>query len=191
MSMSAFITEARGAIAGVMRLVIFDRRGTDHFGVTNEAAARSFWACVLSFPALVVPLALDFADGKVKGDPLAVSLVRILGYIAGCVVFPLVSYWVLKWLDQAQRWPVTVYGYNWLSLVQNLGATLLLLMQRAGLLGTAAEPVMLVFYVQCLAVEAFMFTVLLEMGVSGPVALVLLDLVIGAGIDVAARGIAV
>jgi hypothetical protein len=176
---TGFIAEARGALTGVMRFVTFDKSGAELFSNDPRATARSFWACALTVPFFLLGLGIDLGDPKL-GDPVAFTLARMVGFVIGCVGTPLFALMLLHWMGVPERWPITVYGYNWLSLAQNVPLALCLVLEQLGLIDVSVEMVVLI---ACYMVESFMFTVLLNCGMAAPIVLTLFDLLLGFGID--------
>jgi hypothetical protein len=181
------IQEAKSALGAVMRLSVFDRSGASGLQGGMEACARSFWACVLALPAFYIPLGFELSAGPGVKHLVPALIARSLAYVIGCAAFPLALLPLLGWLDQAGRWPKLIFGYNWLSLLQNCAVLVLVLLDHAGLFGGNALSVYVAFYILCLAAEGFMFALVLEMGVLLPIGLVLIDLIIGELIDGVAR----
>jgi hypothetical protein len=183
--------EARTAIGGILRLARFDARAIGNFDPGIDACIRSFWAAAGSLPAFYLALLLEGTDGiGDDGDPALAIFVQTIGFVIGCLTFPLASERVLHWLDHDNRWPLLVTSYNWLSFVQNWAMLALVALFHGGFLAGFANPVFAIFFLFCLIVEGFIFSVVISGHVSLAIALVLIDLVLGQSVDAIARSIA-
>jgi hypothetical protein len=104
--------EFKTALGAALRLSVFDRSGASALAGDMAACARSFWTCVLALPSLYLPLAFELAAMPTGGHPVPVLIARSLGYVVGCVAFPLAAFPMLRWFEKAERWPKLVYGYT-------------------------------------------------------------------------------
>jgi hypothetical protein len=171
---------ARGRPDGA-QLVESDMRG----------AARSFLALPVCLPTVVCLRLMDWADPGLPAD-MAHQLGReLLVFIAGWLLYAVVTHRVAPLFGRAERWPHFIAAWNWCNVIENL---LLVFGGIPGLLGAphvVDEASQLFTMGWALWLE--WYAARLTMGVGGMLAssLVVLDLAIGlllAGLGVALGG---
>jgi hypothetical protein len=84
------------------------------------AAARSFWAIVLSLPAFVALHLLDWAQTGLPPHAAHRFALDLLGYAIGWIGFALLSHRLALMLGRGARWPRFIAAWNWCNVIQYL-----------------------------------------------------------------------
>ncbi len=105
---------ARGRADGLARvqLDVAPPAGAEH------GAARSFWAAVISTPALIGMRLIDWAAQGVPARPGHALALDLLVFIVGWTGYALLSRTLLGAMGRGQRWPTYIAVWNWCNVVQ-------------------------------------------------------------------------
>jgi hypothetical protein len=161
---------ARG-VQGALGFLQRDRSAALRFENTMEACLRSFWVMALVAPLYALYLLIYYAGVTVTADEMDVLLAEGLRYAVDWLLFPVIFYEVARrrgWLD---RYPRYVGALNWI----NLPATAIAVV---GMAFETVAPVTIAIMVdlglRALFFYWFLMTTRLVLGVSWPIAAVLL-----------------
>ena len=171
-----------GGVYGAWRLARRDPAGMIWFDSSPSGVWHSFWGPVLVLPGFLVLQALDGAFDQDIALPLVVQLIA---YVMGCVAFPLALANISDGLNRAHRYPRFIVAYNWSAVIQM--ALLLPTALLAHLFpGDATTLVHIGATIVLLVYQAYVAHVALEVPPATAGMLVLLDLMIGALIQMSA-----
>ncbi|GGF08752.1 hypothetical protein GCM10011611_12780 [Aliidongia dinghuensis] len=177
-------SETVRSLAGALRFLKFDLRAIAAFDPSTGAAIRSFMAALYGVPIYAGLLALDLLQAEKQPADLGVyALVQLIAYIARTAAFPLAVLGLARILGHVEQWPLFVTAMNWFGLVQitvQLAATIL---DQSGILGATGSVLAQVVLLYLLTAEAFVAWAALSAPALAGFAVVLLDIVIGVGID--------
>ena len=177
-------SETVRSVAGALRLCKFDRTAVAAFDPGIGAAKRSFMAALYGAPFYAGVLALDVWHAADKPDDLWVyALVQALAYVIHTAGFPLAVLGLVRLLGPAGQWPLFVTVQNWFGLPQVAVLLACVVLDQSGILGPVGALLLVLFQLYSLGVEAFIACVTLGVSALAGFAVVLLDLVLGVGID--------
>jgi hypothetical protein len=184
-------SETARSIAGALRFCRFDAGAVTVFDPSPATALRSFLAPLYGLPFYVAILALDLWHAPRMPDDLALyALVQLIAYVAQVAGFPLAVLGLTRFLGHVEQWPLFVTAQNWFGLPQVAFVLVAVIIDRSGILGSAGALIAIALWFYSLAVEAFISRVTLGVNPLAAVAIVLLDVVIGVGIDKLTAGLA-
>lgn len=179
--------EIARSIYGAWLLARMDRSGMAHFNISFEGFWRSFFAAVIVAPGYAILVADKLAAREETFDLGWVFLVQTVAYAIGWAAFPLVAIGITALLNLSQNYVPMIIAANWAAVVQVavfLGALLLTFVLPgvlAGLLLTAAT-IAILFY------QWFVLRTALDTTGGIALALVLVDLLLNAAINLSAEG---
>jgi len=179
------MSETLRALKGAVRFCRFDPAAVAEFDPGLGAAKRSFMAALYCVPFNVAIVALDLQHAKAAPDDLALfALVQLSAYVIQVAGFPLALFGLTRFLGVVERWPLFVTAQNWFALPAIAALTLCILLDYSGTLGGEAGAVLfLLVQGYAFSVEAFIARVTLGVTALASIAIVLLDFVIGIGVD--------
>lgn len=109
----------RAQLAGALRLARFDADGAEVFGNSTTEAWFSFTAALLVAPMVAIWVFID-GFGTPDGTPFLSSVIfETMTYVTGWLLFPVIVWHLLVFLDKQDRYPRFVTAYNWTAVVQN------------------------------------------------------------------------
>ena len=180
--------EAQLALVGTLRLARGDRGGLSCFDRSLDGFWRSFLAAVISYPLYLVLLTMRVSVAEwERSGAWRIVTVETIGYVIAWVGFPLLIFYVLRWLGRAHRFFDFMVPYNWCQVPQSALFVLVGLVSVGGMLSAqASETIDMLAAIATLVYEWFIARVALD--TTGLVAalVVLLDLVLGVVISHAA-----
>jgi hypothetical protein len=180
--------EAQLALVGTLRLARGDRGGLSCFDRSLDGFWRSFLAAVISYPLYLVLLAMRVSVAEwERSGAWRIVTVETIGYVIAWVGFPLLIFYVVRWLGRAHRFFDFMVPYNWCQVPQSALFVLVGLVSVGGMLSAqASETIDMLAAIATLVYEWFIARVALD--TTGLVAalVVLLDLVLGVMISHAA-----
>ncbi len=177
-------SETVRSILGALRFCRFDVRAVAAFDPSPAAAIRSFTAALYGLPFYTAIRAVDVWQSTHKPDDLGLyALVQLIAYVAQVAGFPLAVLGLTRFLGHVEQWPLFVTAQNWFGLPQAVAVAIAVALDYAGVLGSAGGVIPIALWFYSLAVEAFISRATLGVNALAAVAIVLLDLVIGFGID--------
>lgn len=177
------LREVSSGVYGAWRLARLDTRAMAWFDRSPEGTARSFWAAIICFPGFVALLALRVAPEDWAASGVAhVVLVESIGYVVGWAAYPLAALGFCRLLGIQGYDFVT--AYNWSQILETslflviavIGAFHLIPDESAGILSAVVLLLVLLY-------EWFIARVATQAGAAAATALVLIDLVLGAGLS--------
>jgi hypothetical protein len=176
------VREVTSGLYGAWRLALRDKAAMAWFDRSLEGTIRSFWAAAICYPGFVVLLLLHL-DAASRAEPVIyrVLLVETIGYVVGWTAYPLLALPFCRWLVTEDRALGFVIAYNWSQVLQT--ALLLVVGAAVSLTGMpddAAAYLGLAASIAILVYEGVIAWIALDAGVPPAIALVLLDLVLGA-----------
>jgi hypothetical protein len=180
--------EAQLALVGTLRLARGDRGGLSCFDRSLDGFWRSFLAAVISYPLYLVLLTMRVSVAEwERSGAWRIVTVETIGYVIAWVGFPLLIFYVVRWLGRAHRFFDFMVPYNWCQVPQSALFVLVGLVSVGGMLSAqASETIDMLAAIATLVYEWFIARVALD--TTGLVAalVVLLDLVLGVLISHAA-----
>lgn len=105
------------ALAGIGRLIRFDRRGLTYFDQSIQGFWRSFSVALLVAPlhAVLIPHRLEATKPTVGW--LQVTAIEILTYMVFWLLYPAVAFEMCRWLKRHSEYPGYIAVYNWSSIL--------------------------------------------------------------------------
>ncbi|TAN64543.1 MAG: hypothetical protein EPN20_08220 [Magnetospirillum sp.] len=173
--------EIVGGVYGAWRLARRDPAGLIWFDTSPGGFWHSFWG-----PALVLPgfLVLQTLDGAFAEDLLVPLVVQLIAYVIGCVAFPLAVSHIADGLQRSHTYIRFIVAYNWSSVIQ---MALLLPVALLVHLVPGAAPLNLAVTMGLLVYQAYIAHVALAVPPGTAGMLVVLDLLIGALVQMSAE----
>lgn len=178
------LEEMGQALAGLLRLALFDRSGVQSFGRDLDACRRSFAVYLVGLPLFLLVDGIA-ALGSSTETPALFTAAQLIGNVIETAGFLLLLRPLLSRFGRAERWAWFVTGYNWYSIGQ-ITLFVALLGLAPGLPSGALRLLFGAFHVYALVVEAFLADAILEIGGLRAAAIVLLDVLFSLGIDLVA-----
>lgn len=183
-------SEMSRSLSGALRFCRFDRTAITAFDPSPAAALRSFAAALYGLPFYAGVLALDlWQSPHMPADLWLYGLIQLIAYVAHTAGFPLAVLALARFLGHVAQWPLFVTAQNWFGLLQIAAQLVCLTLDRSGILGPAGTAVLVAVVVYSLVVEVFVSRVALGVSLLASIAVVLLDIVIGVGIDQITAGL--
>ncbi len=177
MTTDKWLPEARAALSAIATLARFDRSAASAFGDDPAQTVRSFRACVLAFPFfLLVRLGNFFNLAPPIDQGFLVLLVQSIEFVIEALVFPVVALPLLRWYGREDKWCRLVTAYNWWSLGQTILITAIVIVHRLTGGAQFAVELLLIAYLFCMVVEAFIIEIVLGGGFFTAATLVLIDM---------------
>ena len=196
------LTELWRALHGAWRLAFLDaRRGLADFDGSRSGGLRSFCALALLLPINAAILWVkDFTPGDADVGPHNI-LVDLLGPLAAWLVLILIMYGLVSWHGRVERFWLFVSTYNWTQVP--LGVVILLSVVLATGASAIADPnadpanvtmlawsvahlglgIALTLQLGTLVYEWYVAWVALDSGIPLSIIVVLLDIVMGVGLN--------
>jgi len=188
------------ALHGAWRLLLLDTRGLADFDGTRSGALRSFWAIALVLPLNIAITAIDELGPTAEVLPPHSDALQLIGAIVAWPFLLLVIYALAHWYGRAERYWLFVTTYNWTQIPLALAVLMIVvLFTAAGSLidlsavGSASGGAAIVAGVAVLiaaalrvavyAYEWYVAWLSLDAGIALPTIVVLLDIVLGLGLD--------
>jgi hypothetical protein len=163
-------------VFGAWRLARRDPRGLVWFQTGPEGFWTSFWGPALVFPAFLI---LQVLDGTFEDELLRPLVVHLIAYVAAVVAFPLAVSHIADGLDKGRHYIRYIVAYNWSAVIQM--AVLLPAVLLAHLFpGNAFAMFNLAVTLALLVYQAYIAHVALDVPPAHAGMLVVLDLMIGA-----------
>lgn len=176
------------AIYGIWRLAKLDRSAVQFFDNTPEAFWRSFNAAIIAAPAYILLVLLDGSSNDVDAGFFRIAAVESISYVIGWVLFPLI---MISFTDSAgcgRYYYRFISAWNWSIVLQ-----IFVFLGVTAFGASGALPGMFASFAGLIAVFAILFYqgfiahVMLEIR-AGPAALiVLIDLILGFGLNLLAH----
>ncbi|HEV2675800.1 MAG TPA: hypothetical protein VGV37_14745 [Aliidongia sp.] len=183
-------SEAARSLVGALRFCRFDRTAASAFDPSPAAALRSFWAAFYGLPFYAVALALGLWHSPHRPDDLWLyALVQVIAYVAHTAAFPLGVLGLARLLGHVAQWPLFVTAQNWFGLPQVVALLVCVTLDQTGVLGPVGLALLLAVQLYSFAVEGFISWATLGVKPLAAFAIVLLDIVIGFGIDELTAGL--
>jgi hypothetical protein len=194
------LAELWRALHGTWRLAFLDTRGLADFNGSRAGGLRSFWAMALVLPLNAAILAVkQLVPGDDTAPPNAV--VDLLGPLVAWVVLIAIMYGLISWYGRIERFWLFVSSYNWTQVP--LAVVVLLSVALATAAGGMVDPgvdadsvpalswsvahiaIGIAFTLQLgtLVYEWYVAWVALDSGVPLAIIVVLLDIVMGVGLN--------
>ncbi|HLJ20011.1 MAG TPA: hypothetical protein VKU84_07430 [Stellaceae bacterium] len=201
------LAEIWRALRGAWRLLFLDTRGLADFDGTRSGGLRSFWAIAAVLPLNIAIIAIDALGPSSDVLPPHDAAFQVIGSIVAWLLLLGFIYGLVSWYGRPERYWLFVATYNWtqIPLAVAVLAIVALVFAAGGLVdlndlesasgGTAlvAGSALLVAAALRFAVYAYEWYVAwvsLDAGVALPIIVVLLDIVLGLGLDKIANAMA-
>jgi hypothetical protein len=169
----------RAHLEGAFKLARFDASGAEVFGNSAAEAWFSFLAAFLVAPMIVMWIVLDGFSAPEDTPLLTAAVFEFMSYVIGWLLFPVIAFHLLVFMDKDDRYPGFINAYNWTAVIQNglfLGMHLALGAMGAPDEARALMGVMMLAYV--LMYGWFVARTILEVNTGPAVMVVALDLVV-------------
>jgi hypothetical protein len=177
-------SETIRALSGALRFWKLDPTAVAAFDPTPAAAKRSFLAALYGLPIYAVVLALDvWHSADPPTDLWTYALVQAIAYVVHTAGFPLAVLGMARVLGHAQQWPLFVTAQNWFGLPQVAALMATVVLDQSGILGVLGAIILVMVQIYSLVVEGYIAKVTLGVTALASFAIVLLDIVLGVGID--------
>jgi hypothetical protein len=185
------LREVTSSLYGAWRLARLDTRAMAWFDRGPDGTARSFWAAIICFPGFIALLALRVSPADWAASGVGhILLVESIGYVIGWTAYPLAALTLCRVLGIAGGGFDFITAYNWSQIIETasfivvalIAALRLIPDEAAGLLSIAVLVLVLLY-------EWFIARVATRAGGGPAAALVLLDIVLGAGLNRITQGL--
>ena len=177
MTTDKWLPEARAALSAIAAFARFDRSAASAFGDDPAQTLRSFRACVLAFPLfLLVRFGNVFTVAPAIDQGFLMLLVQSIEFVIEALVFPVVALPLLRWYGREDKWCRLVTAYNWWSLGQTIVIAALVVLHRLTGGAQFAVQLLLIAYLFCMVVEAFIIESVVGAGFFTAATLVLIDM---------------
>ncbi|OAN55210.1 hypothetical protein A6A04_11130 [Paramagnetospirillum marisnigri] len=171
-----------GGVYGAWRLARRDPKGLIWFDDSVEGVWRSFWGPALVLPAFLILRALD---GNFDDELVRSLMVELIAFVMGCVAFPLAVAHIAGGLDRVQFRNRYIVAYNWSAVIQ-MAVLLPISLAIHVFPGGGLAPLNLAATIVLLVYQAYIAHVALKVSPFSAGMLVVLDLMIGALIQMSA-----
>jgi hypothetical protein len=173
------------SLFGAFRLARLDGRGMGYFNLSIEGFWRSFFAAAIVAPGYALLVAQKLATWPATVDPAVAVLIEAAAYVLSWIAFPVAAVFLTMLLGLSRNYVPLIVAANWAEVLQ---FALFLLVMLATLLLPAGVrgPVLVAVIGAILAYEWFVARTALETTGGVAVGIVLVDLLLGVGINVAA-----
>ncbi|MEI6986345.1 MAG: hypothetical protein WCK65_09455 [Rhodospirillaceae bacterium] len=183
------LREMAYALFGAYRLALMDISGLAYFNRSTAAAARSFFAAVLTFPAYVVLVTLRLSENGTDTTLSNFFVVELIAYVISWTAYALIMNDLTHFLDRSDRYPVFLSAYNWSAVLQMIVYLPLVLLNASGILpDPIGETIVFVTSMAILAYQWYITQVSLDLPAFPAAALVILDLALSVFISGVADG---
>ena len=174
---------------GAWRLARLDVGAMAWFDRSAHGVWRSFWAMAFAYPGFLVLLAFRPTPAQPWSLPPPQSLlVETISYVIGWTALPLIIFEIWHWFRREEQSLDFIVAYNWAQLLQ-IPPSIVIALVASALTPTLAVALHFVFGVALIAYEWFIARVALRASGLMATAVVLLDLVVGMGVDALAQGL--
>ena len=173
------------SLFGAFRLARLDGRGMGYFNLSIEGFWRSFFAAAIVAPGYALLVAQKLATWPATVDPALAVLIEAAAYALSWIAFPVAAVFLTTMLGLSRNYVPLIVAANWAEVLQ---FALFLLVMLATLLLPAGVrgPVLVAVIGAILAYEWFVARTALATTGGVAVGIVLVDLLLGVGINVAA-----
>ena len=163
-------------VFGAWRLAHLDPRGLTCFDDSDEGFVKSFFAAVLTLPAMAAFTLMDYAGLTLKvGLPHAATL-ELLSLVAAWVLWPVLAYFLCIAMDRQRQYYRYIVAYNWAYVIVVAVALPVRVLEFTGALGGLGEPLVLLVYLLSLIYAGVIAKLALEITAGAAFALVIVDL---------------
>lgn len=174
----AAMRDIRDALHGALRLACVDPGGFECFDRSKAGFWKSFRAALILYP-LFMFLAFRVGGLGEAEDYIRPFLVQTVAYAVTWLAFPVVMAPVCDLLGRRQRYVGFIVAYNWAQIPQY--AYSIILLGLAGGMDSAIITVPVFLY------EGYVAAVALDIGVLSAAMIVMIDYILGTGIDLVAN----
>jgi hypothetical protein len=176
------LREVSFGLYGAWRLAWRDRTAMAWFDRSREGCIRSFWAAAICYPGFLLLLLLRLAPAQPQGGAIPqILLIESIGYVIGWTAYPLAALAFCRRIATEEKAFGFIIAYNWSQVLQTL---LLLPVAVVAALNLVPDYAVAyadtVAYLAILLYEWMIARISLETGALPALALVLLDVVLGA-----------
>lgn len=185
------LREVSSGLYGAWRLARLDAGAMVWFDRSIEGTNRSFWAGILCFPGFIALLALRVAPATWAHFGVAhILLVESIGYVVGWTAYPLAALGFCRVLGRDEGGFNFVTAYNWSQILETALFIIIAVIAALNLLpADAVNLLSALALILVLLYEWFIARVATGAGGLAATALVLLDLVLGAGLSRITQGL--
>jgi hypothetical protein len=185
------LSEVRSGVYGAWRLARLDASAMRWFDRSPDGTARSFWAAIICYPGFIALLALRVPpEDWIHSGVGHILLVESIGYVVGWSAYPLAALAFCRVLGRENGGFDFVTAYNWSQILETLLFILVALVSTLHLLSDETAGILSLFaLILVLIYEWFIARVATGTGGLAATALVLIDLVLGAGLSRVTQGL--
>ena len=173
------------SLFGAFRLARLDGRGMGYFNLSIEGFWRSFFAAAIVAPGYALLVAQKLATWPAAVDPAVAVLIEAAAYALSWIAFPVAAVFLTTLLGLSRNYVPLIVAANWAEVLQ-FAAFLVVMLATVLLPSGVRGPVLVAVIGAILAYEWFVARTALETTGGVAVGIVLVDLVLGVGINVAA-----
>jgi hypothetical protein len=173
------------SLFGAFRLARLDGRGMGYFNLSIEGFWRSFFAAAIVAPGYALLVAQKLATWPAAVDPAVAVLIEAAAYALSWIAFPVAAVFLTTLLGLSRNYVSLIVAANWAEVLQ-FAAFLLVMLATLLLPSGVRGPVLVAVIGAILAYEWFVARTALETTGGVAVGIVLVDLLLGVGINVAA-----
>jgi hypothetical protein len=113
------LQNAANGLFGAWRLARFDASGLSFFDASTDGFWRSFHAAAIVAPLYGILIYADLAFGHIgDADGLHFVMIRIIAYVIGWVLFPLVMVEITRAMNREKHYLGYIVAYNWSAVIQ-------------------------------------------------------------------------
>jgi hypothetical protein len=113
------LREAAYGLFGAWRLARFDASGLNFFDTSTDGFWKSFHAALIVAPLYGILIYADLVFGHIGDvDGLHFVLIRIITYVIGWVIFPLVMVEITRTMKREKHYLGFIIAYNWSAVIQ-------------------------------------------------------------------------
>ncbi|HUB95117.1 MAG TPA: hypothetical protein VL993_04320 [Stellaceae bacterium] len=178
------LREVTSALYGSWRLARRDPAAMMWFDRSREGCIRSFWSAAICYPGFLVLLLLRLTPDQTQAGLPQILLIETIGYVIGWTAYPLAALAFCRRVASEEQSLGFITAYNWSQVLQT---ALLLPVACVGATSLLPDYVIAyadtIAYIAILVYEWFIARIALSKGAMPALALVLLDVVLGAVIS--------
>ncbi|HET6521326.1 MAG TPA: hypothetical protein VFG47_16125 [Geminicoccaceae bacterium] len=173
------------SLFGAFRLARLDGRGMGYFNLSIEGFWRSFFAAAIVAPGYALLVAQKLATWPATVDPALAVLIETLAYVLSWIAFPVAAVFLTTMLGLSRNYVSLIVAANWAEVLQ-FGLFLAVMTVTLVFPGAVRGPVLALVIGAILVYEWFVARTALETTGGVAVGIVLVDLLLGIGINLTA-----
>ncbi len=178
--MTPLSDEIKTSLTGALRLIQFERDGLNHLNHTIDGFWRSFVAALVALPLFIV---LSFLHAStLENDQTSSTILYLLRYALGWVVFPLVMLILTRVLDRGRCYASYIISLNWMAVPQ-WGLVVVMTFISKVLGGFIGELLPVLLLVLLLSYDFFITRLVLELSLGKTALVVTIGILVAVLLD--------